>query len=112
VLDCSTLVVTASVSERDYNELHLGEPVRFRVSGSGREYSGRINKLGLTSTGRSFAIAPEERHHQVAVQLLDMPEGDSDNCAVGRTGEIVFEGSGKGGLARMVESLRRLLGRA
>ena len=112
VLDCSTLVVTASVSERDYNELHLGEPVRFRVSGSGREYSGRIAKLGLTSTGRSFAIAPEERHHQVAVQLLDVPEGDSDSCAVGRTGEIVFEGSGNGRLARIVESLRHLLGHA
>jgi multidrug resistance efflux pump len=112
VLDCSTVVVTASVSDRDYNELHLGEPVRFRVSGNGREYSGRISKLGLTSTGRSFAIAPEERHHQVAVQLLDIPEGDSDSCAVGRTGEIVFEGSGNGQLARIVEGLRHLLGRA
>ena len=112
VLDCSTMVVTASVSERDYNELHLGEPVRFRVSGSGREYSGKIAKLGLTSTGRSFAIAPEERHQQVAVQLLDLPEGDSDSCAVGRTGEIVFEGGGHGQLARIVERVRHLLGRA
>ena len=112
VLDCSTLVVTASVSERDYNELHLGEPVRFRVSGTGREYNGRVAKLGLTSTGRSFAIVPEERHHQVAVQLLDVPEGDSDGCAVGRSGEIVFEGSGNGRVARIVESLRHLLGRA
>ena len=34
VLDCSTVMVTASVSERDYNELYLGEPVRFRVSGT------------------------------------------------------------------------------
>ena len=112
VLDCSTVVVTASVSERDYNELHLGEMVRFRVSGSGREYSGRITKLGLTSTGRSFAIAPEERHHQVAVQLLDVPDSDSDSCAVGRTGEIVFEGSGHGALARIVETVRHLLGGA
>jgi len=112
VLDCSTVVVTASVSDRDYNELHLGEPVRFRVAGSGREYSGRITKLGLTSTGRSFAIAPEERYHQVAVQLLDLPEGDSDSCAVGRTGEIVFDGNGHGGLARIVEGVRHLVGRS
>src|SRR5437762_5584990 len=60
VVDCSTVVVTASVSERDFNELRLGEPARFRVSGSGREYNGKITKLGLTSTGRSFAISPEE----------------------------------------------------
>src|SRR5207248_10650517 len=72
VVDCSTVVVTASVSERDFNELRLGEPARFRVSGSGREYNGKITKLGLTSTGRSFAISPEERHHQVAVQLADL----------------------------------------
>jgi multidrug resistance efflux pump len=112
VLDCSTIAVTASVSERDYNELLLGEPVHFRVAGTGREYNGRITKLGLTSTGRSFAISPEERRHQVAVQLFDLPEGESDSCAVGRTGEIVFEGNGHGRVARVVETVRRFLGLA
>jgi len=107
VLDCSTVVVTASVSERDYNELRLGDPVRFRVSGSGRDYSGTVSKLGLTATGRSFAIAPEERRHQVAVQLADLQ--DSDRCAVGRTGEVVFEGRGQGPAGRLVEGLRHLL---
>ena len=111
VLDCSTVVVTASVSERDYNELRLGDPVRFRVSGSNREYSGTISKLGLTSTGRSFAIAPEERRHQVAVQLTDLKDDDSDRCAVGRTGEVVFDSHGHG-VARFVERLRHLLGLA
>jgi multidrug resistance efflux pump len=112
VLDCSTVAVTASVSERDYNELRLGDPVRFRVSGSNREYSGTISKLGLTSTGRSFAIAPEERRHQVAVQLTDLKDDDSDRCAVGRTGEVVFDTHGHGPVARFVESLRHLLGLA
>jgi multidrug resistance efflux pump len=110
VLDCSTVVVTASVSERDYNELRLGDPVRFRVAGSGREYAGSVSKLGLTSTGRSFAIAPEERRHQVAVQLAGLQDSDSDRCAVGRTGEILFEGRGQGLAARLVEGLRHLLG--
>ena len=110
VLDCSTVVVTAAVSERDYNELRLGDPVHFRVAGSGREYSGSVSKLGLTSTGRSFAIAPEERRHQVAVQLADLQDSDSDRCAVGRTGEILFEGRGQGLAARLVEGLRHLLG--
>jgi hypothetical protein len=109
VLDCSTVVVTASVSERDYNELRLGDPVRFRVSGSNREYSGTVSKLGLTSTGRSFAIAPEERRQQVAVQLSALQDSDSDRCAVGRTGELVFEGHGNGIAARLVEGLRHLL---
>jgi multidrug resistance efflux pump len=110
VLDCSTVVVTAAVSERDYNELRLGDPARFRVAGSTREYSGTVSKLGLTSTGRGFAITPEERHHQVAVQLADLQNGDSDRCAVGRTGEVVFEGNGNGGAGRFIEGLRHLLG--
>jgi multidrug resistance efflux pump len=112
VLDCSTVVVTASVTERDYNELRLGEPVRFRVAGTGREYNGRISKLGLTSTCRSFAISPEERRHQVAVQLSDLPASEGDSCAVGRTGEIVFEGNGHGAVGRLVESVRHFLGLA
>ena len=112
VLDCSTVVVTASVSERDYNELRLGDPVRFRVAGTGREYAGTVSKLGLTSTGRSFAIAPEERRHQVAVQLADLQDSDSDRCAVGRTGEVVFEGLGRGPVGRIVEGVRHLLGLA
>ena len=112
MLDCSTAVVTASVSERDYNELRLGDPVHFRVSGSGREYSGTIAKLGLTSTGHSFAIAPEERRHQVAVQLADLQGSASDRCAVGRSGEVVFEGNGHGPIGRVVEGLRRFLGLA
>jgi multidrug resistance efflux pump len=110
ILDCSTVLVTASVSERDYNELRLGDPVHFRVSGSNREYSGTISKLGLTSTGRSFAIPPEERRHQVAVQVPGLQEGDSDRCAVGRTGEVVFEQHGNGLGTRFVEGLRHLLG--
>jgi multidrug resistance efflux pump len=112
VLDCSTVVVTASVSERDYNELWLGDPVRFRVAGTGREYSGTISKLGLTSTGRSFAISPEERHHQVAVQLADLEQNNNDRCAVGRTGEVIFEGRSRGVAARLVESVRHFLGLA
>src|SRR5258708_4453888 len=37
VLDCSTVMVTASVSERDYNGFRVGPPVRFRVARTRRE---------------------------------------------------------------------------
>jgi hypothetical protein len=80
------------------------------VSGSNREYSGTISKLGLTSTGRSFAIPPEERRQQVAVQVPGLQESDSDRCAVGRTGEVVFGQHGNGLGTRFVEGLRHLLG--
>jgi multidrug resistance efflux pump len=112
ILDCSTVVITASVSERDYNELRLGDPARFRVAGTDREYHGEVSQLGLTSTGRSLAIPPEERHHQVAVHLVDLPKSSPDSCAVGRSGQLVFDGRGRGTGSRVVERVRRFLGRA
>jgi multidrug resistance efflux pump len=110
-LDCSTVIVTGSVSERDYNEVRLGDPVRFRVAGTDRVYHGEVTQLGLTATGRSWAISPEERHHQVGVHLIDMPSGSPDTCAVGRTGQLVFDGHGSGTGGRLIEGLRHLLGR-
>ena len=91
VVDCSTAMVTAGVSDRDYNELRLGDPVKFRVAGSEREYAGTVSKLGLTSTGASFAISPEERRYQIAIDVPGLAASAEDRCAVGRSGEVVFE---------------------
>jgi len=112
LVDCASAVVTATVSDRDFNELRLGDPVRFRVAGSGQTYGGRIAKLGLTSLDRSFAIAPQDSRRQVVVQLAELQHNTTDRCAVGRTGEVVFEGSGRGSPTRVVEALRRFLGLA
>jgi multidrug resistance efflux pump len=106
LLDCSTVVVTASVSERDYNELRLGDRVRFRVSGTNRDYSGRIVKLGSTAT---FAIPPAQGRQQIVVSLSDLPAGSEDGCAVGRTGEVTFDDAGRSLTARLARSLRSLL---
>ena len=110
LVDCASVVVTASVSERNYNELRLGDPVRFRVAGTGHAYRGKISKLGLTSMDRSFAIPREDSRHQVVVQLAGLQQNSADRCAVGRTGEVVFEGRGHGSPLRVVEALRRFLG--
>jgi len=110
IVDCSTAVVTAAVSERDYNELRLGDAVRFRVAGSKREYAGSISKLGLTSTGASFAISPEERHYQVAIGVPGLAVSVDDRCAVGRSGEVVFESRGSGFATQGMAALRRILG--
>ena len=50
--------------------------------------------------------------HQVAVQLAGLQDSDSDRCAVGRTGEVVFDGRGQGPVGRLVEGVRHLLGLA
>jgi len=88
VLDCSTVVVTASASARDYNELQLGDRVRFRVSGSDREYLGQIVKFG---SAPAYAIPAPEGRQQIVVASSDLPANGEDGCAVGRTGEVTFE---------------------
>jgi multidrug resistance efflux pump len=106
VLDCSTVMVTASVSERDYNELHLGDPVRFRVSGTNREYTGRIAKLGSNT---AFAIPSDPGNHQIVAALPKLAANAEDGCAVARTGEVIFEDTA--GIAdKLARSLRGLLG--
>ena len=109
VLDCSTVMVTASVSDRDYNELHLGDPVRFRVSGTDRDYPGRIVKLGSTTT---FAIPSDPGSHQLAVVVPQLSASLEDGCAVGRTGEVTFDDAGRSFTARLTRSLRSLLNRS
>jgi multidrug resistance efflux pump len=106
LLDCSTVAVTASVTERDYNKLRLGDAVRFRVSGTSREYAGHIVKLGSST---SFAIPPAPERQQLVVALFDLPADAEDSCAVGRTGEVTFEDGGHSLPARLVRSLGNLL---
>ena len=103
VLDCSTVIVTAAVSKRDYNELHLGDPVRFRVSGTDREYAGRIVKLGSSA---AFAIPFDPGTHQIVVAVQQLAASSEDGCAVGRTGEVIFGDAGQSLMARLVRSLR------
>jgi hypothetical protein len=100
------VIVTASVSDRDYNELHLGDPVRFRVSGTDREYAGRIVKLGGST---AFAIPFDPGSHQIVAAIPKLAASSEDGCAVGRTGEVIFEDVSHGLAARLIGSLRSLL---
>ncbi|MGQ9369994.1 HlyD family secretion protein [Azospirillum sp. ST 5-10] len=99
LLDCSTVMVTASVSESDYNRLKVGDPARFRLSGTDRTFDGQVLRLagsGAATIYNSLAIAPGPEHlkrFDVALAvpgLLDDPEA---GCAVGRTGKVVFSGT-------------------
>jgi multidrug resistance efflux pump len=110
MLDCASAVVTAAVGESDYNRLHLGEPVRFRVAGTGREYDGHIAQLGLTvGGGDGYAIRPDPKGRQVVAALSGLAADARDGCAVGRTGTLTFEGESDGDAAAgFVRSLGRL----
>jgi multidrug resistance efflux pump len=95
VLDCGGAVVTATVSESDYNELWIGQPTTFQMRGENREYPGSVVALtGLTPAGSNFAIEQaalrrEPYHVTVAVPGLAALK----ECNVGRTGRVTFDSS-------------------
>lgn len=97
-VDCSAVMVTASVSERVYSTLRVGMPAQFRLIGDDRVMQGTITRLGGSGASglySTLAIGPSAEHltrFDVALSVPDLA-GDPDlSCAVGRTGRVVFMG--------------------
>jgi multidrug resistance efflux pump len=93
LLDCTSAVVTANVSESVYNRLQVGSPATFRPSSGGEDYPGTIvNLTGIAGAPANFAIIPstlvKEAYH-VTVAVPKIAEGD--DCGVGRTGRVIFQ---------------------
>lgn len=99
LLDCSTVIVTASVGESDYNRLKVGDAARFRLSGTSKVFDGVILRLagsGAATVYNNLAIAPGEKHLErfdVALRFPDLLSDPEAGCAVGRTGRVVFTGA-------------------
>lgn len=94
LLDCSGLVVTATVGEAAYNQLRVGQPARFRFRGESTDYEGRIVSLtGVATAPANLAIRPAalaKEPYRVTVALPAMPR--NGRCSVGRTGRVTFGG--------------------
>lgn len=96
ILDCSGVVVTAAVSEANYNSLHLGGRATFRLRGDSTEHEGRIIALnGLAAVPANLAIRPtallREPYH-VVVEVPGLASAAAD-CGIGRTGKVTFDTS-------------------
>ncbi len=93
LLDCTGLVVTATVGETAYNRLRIGDPARFRLRGQGTEHEGRIIGLtGVATAPANLAIQPSalaKEHYRVTVALPELAR--AGQCHVGRTGRVTFE---------------------
>jgi multidrug resistance efflux pump len=94
VLDCSSTVVTANVTERVYNRLQIGAPARFRPADGSADLSGTIvNLTGSAGAAANLAINPDalsKEPYRVTVAIAN-PEGGAKDCNVGRTGRVIFE---------------------
>ena len=96
LVDCTTTVVTASVRESLYNQLHVGDTAQFRLLGTDRVFQGTVARLagsGAESIYRSLAIGPSAEHlkrFDVALVFPTLAADPELACAVGRTGRVVF----------------------
>jgi multidrug resistance efflux pump len=97
-VDCSAVIVTASVSETVYSRLRVGMPAQFRLNGDSRVFNATVTRLGGSGAAglySTLAIGPSPEHLTRFDVALSVPElaGDSElSCAVGRTGRVVFTG--------------------
>ena len=95
VLDCKATVVTAGVSEANFNKIQVGSKATFRLRGGGEEMPGRVIGLyGLASVSANLAInqgslAREPYHVTVEVPAL----ATAGTCQIGRTGIVTFDTS-------------------
>lgn len=94
LIDCSTAIVTANVTESVYNRLSVGSPARFIPADGGQELQGKVvNLTGLAGAPANLAIEPaalSKEPYRVTVSVPGL--GSQQACGVGRTGRVVFDG--------------------
>jgi multidrug resistance efflux pump len=93
LLDCSSAVVTANVTESVYNRLQLGDQASFEPNDGSPAIQGTIvNLTGASGAPANLAINPDVLSKEPYRVTVSMPGIDATgkDCAVGRTGRVVF----------------------
>ncbi len=92
LLDCSGIVITATVGELVYNGLHIGQSAVFRLRGEQGDHGGQIVGLtGVSAAPANLAIQPSalaKEPYRVTVKLTDPSQ--ATECKIGRTGRVTF----------------------
>jgi multidrug resistance efflux pump len=93
LLDCAGAVVTANVTESVYNRLQVGSVAHFRPNDGGPELDGTVvNLTGSAGAAANLAINPDalsKEAYRATVSVPSLNHGSND-CAVGRTGRVIF----------------------
>ena len=93
LLDCGGAVVTANVTETVYNRLKLGDPASFEPNDGGPAIKGEVvNLTGASGAPANLAINPDALNKEPYRVTVSLPAADTTgkDCAVGRTGRVVF----------------------
>jgi len=94
ILDCSSAVVTANVTERVYNRLQIGQTALFRPADGSQDVKGTIvNLTGSAGAAANLAISPDALSKEPYRVTVSVPRVDAEtqDCKVGRTGRVIFE---------------------
>ncbi len=94
-VDCAHTVVTAAVTENVYNKLTAGQAARFIPTDGGAELVGRVTDLtGSAGVAGNLAIGPSAFGQRGPYRVnVDLSSAGAD-CAVGRTGRVLFGDNG------------------
>jgi biotin carboxyl carrier protein len=105
LLDCSGTVITTTVRESVYNQLRVGDKAQFRFSDHSNLYNGQVIRTsGVAAPPDNLAIQSTGPSSGVYRITVSVPELASDQCGVGRTGKIIFQGAT--GTSGIVASVR------
>jgi multidrug resistance efflux pump len=109
LVDCDTVMITSTVSERLYNRLKLGDTAQFRLLGTSKLFEATVTRLagsGASTIYENVAIAPSKEdltRYDVTLSAPALKRDPELGCSVGRTGRVTFSGS-------PLDRVRQLLG--
>jgi multidrug resistance efflux pump len=111
ILNCNSVIVTASVRENVYNDLGLGDTAWFRLNGMTLVFEGTVSRLAGQSASAVYsnlAVAPTDRHLErfdVKLHVPSLADHPEYGCAVGKTGRVFFTRRPLDGLRDTLSSL-------
>ena len=92
MVNCSTTLITANVTEKVYNGLMVGTPARFIPTDGGNELSGQVvNLTGMANAAANFAIEPSSLRMEPYRVMIGLAGSQNSSCSIGRTGRVVFD---------------------
>lgn len=96
IVDCDSVMITASVAEGVYNRIEVGQQAVFRLNGDAKPYSATVSRKagsGAATIYWNLAVAPSKQHlERFDVTLIaNFPAAERPGCGIGRTGRVFFE---------------------
>ena len=97
LLDCSSAIVSLSVSSNVYNKLEIGQNAIFFPDNSNLKYDAKVERLaglGASRIYKNLAIPPSiknEERFDVLINVPKLADKITESCITGQTGRVFFD---------------------